>query len=168
MMRWLPVVLAGLSFGPMAGLCAAEVGLIKVKGVIGPATASYISRAINLAGERKLSCLIIQLDTPGGALDATKDIVQRFYASTVPTVVYVSPAVLNTVTVRDPSIAFHGYSPAVDHDLRVTAVKVALGLDVTIFDAKAELSISPGSESSSFSFSPAAQHEVTVIVIVSF
>jgi membrane-bound serine protease (ClpP class) len=37
------------------------------------------------------ACLI-QLDTPGGLLDSTKPIVQRFYASAVPTVVYVSPS----------------------------------------------------------------------------
>jgi len=42
MMRLLPVLLAGLSFGLVGGLHAAEVGLIKVKGVIGPATSSYI------------------------------------------------------------------------------------------------------------------------------
>ena len=92
MMRLLPVLLAGLSFGLVGGLHAAEVGLIKVKGVIGPATSSYISRAIDKAGERKFACLVILLDTPGGALDATKEIVQKFYASTVPTVVYVAPA----------------------------------------------------------------------------
>src|SRR6185503_19720779 len=37
-------------------------------------------------------CLVIQLDTPGGALDSTKEIVQKFYESPVPTVVYVAPA----------------------------------------------------------------------------
>ena len=35
------------------------------------------------------ACLIIELDTPGGSLDSTKEIVQKFYASKVPTVVYV-------------------------------------------------------------------------------
>ena len=37
------------------------------------------------------ACLIIELDTPGGSLDSTKEIVQKFYASNVPTVVYVFP-----------------------------------------------------------------------------
>src|SRR6185503_6139061 len=37
-------------------------------------------------------CLVIQLDTPGGALDSTKEIVQKFYESPLPTVVYVAPA----------------------------------------------------------------------------
>jgi membrane-bound serine protease (ClpP class) len=73
------------------GLRAADVGLIKINGAIGPATASYISRAIDVATERDDACLIIELDTPGGSLESTKQIVQNFYASRVPTVVYVFP-----------------------------------------------------------------------------
>jgi len=92
MTRWLPIFLAGFICGPAAGLRATDVGLISIKGAIGPATAGYISRAIDLAGARKHACLIIQLDTPGGSLESTKEIVQKFYASTVPTVVYVAPA----------------------------------------------------------------------------
>jgi membrane-bound serine protease (ClpP class) len=92
MNRWLTILLAGWMVGPVAGFGATDVGLIKVKGVIGPATAGYISRAIDLAGVRNSACLIIQLDTPGGSLESTRDIVQKFYASTVPTVVYVAPA----------------------------------------------------------------------------
>jgi membrane-bound serine protease (ClpP class) len=84
-------LVAGWVCGSSAGLQAADVGLIKINGAIGPATASYISRAIDLAGERGDACLIIELDTPGGSLDSTKQIVQKLYASTVPTVVYVAP-----------------------------------------------------------------------------
>ena len=85
------ILVAALACGFPAGLPAANVGLIKVKGAIGPATASYISRAIDVASERGDACLIIELDTPGGSLESTKDIVQKFYASPVPTVVYVFP-----------------------------------------------------------------------------
>ena len=92
MSRWLPIFLAGIMCGPVAGLRATEIGLIHVKGAIGPATAGYISRAIDLAGDRRLTCLIIELDTPGGSLESTREIVQKFYASIVPIVVYVAPA----------------------------------------------------------------------------
>ncbi len=83
--------MAGLMCGPSAGLLAADVGLIKIDGAIGPATASYISRALDVANEQHDTCLVIELDTPGGALDSTKDIIQKFFASPVPTVVYVYP-----------------------------------------------------------------------------
>lgn len=74
---------------------SADVGLIRINGAIGPATASYIARAIDLAGTRQDACLIIQLDTPGGLLESTKEIVQKFYASTVPVVVFVAPSGAN-------------------------------------------------------------------------
>jgi membrane-bound serine protease (ClpP class) len=92
MKRWAAMLVAGLVFGFAGYAKAACVGLIKVKGAIGPATATYIVRAIGVAEARGDTCLIIQLDTPGGLLDSTKDIVQGFFASKVPVVVYVSPA----------------------------------------------------------------------------
>jgi len=92
MMRWVPIVLAAQTCGLFAGLQAGEAGLIKIDGPIGPATASYIARAVDVAAAKQDVCLIIQLDTPGGLLDSTKAIVQTFYASPVPTVVYVAPS----------------------------------------------------------------------------
>ena len=77
---------------------AAEVGLITINYAIGPATASYISRAIAVSAERDYACLIIQLDTPGGLLESTKAIVQKLYASKVPTVVYVTPSGANAAS----------------------------------------------------------------------
>src|ERR1043166_6139027 len=94
----LRIVLAMLSGVLVPGLRAAEVGLIKIEGAIGPATASYITRSIDLAGTRGYACLVIQLDTPGGLLDSTKEIVQKFYASPVPTVVYVAPSGANAAS----------------------------------------------------------------------
>ena len=83
--------MTGLLLGA-ATVQSAQVGLIKIDGAIGPATASYIARAVDAAAAQKDECLIIQLDTPGGLLESTKEIVQTFYASKVPTVVYVSPS----------------------------------------------------------------------------
>ena len=61
-------------------------------GAIGPATASYIARAVDQAAAERDECLIIQLDTPGGLLDSTKEIVGKLFQDDVPTVVYVGPA----------------------------------------------------------------------------
>ena len=92
MRRWAAMIAAGLTWASGTSLYAGDVGLIKIHGLIGPATASYIARAIDLSGARKDACLVIQLDTPGGLLESTKEIVQKFYVSTVPIVVYVAPA----------------------------------------------------------------------------
>jgi len=83
------LLLLALAASPSAG--AAQVCTAQVKGPIGPATASYLARALREAAARKAQCLVIELDTPGGLLDSTKEIIQSLLGSPVPTVVYVSP-----------------------------------------------------------------------------
>lgn len=90
MSYWRFIAVVGIFFSVTVN--AAQVGLIKINGAIGPATASYIARAVNIAAEQHDECLIIELDTPGGLLESTKQIVQTFYTAKVPTVVYVSPS----------------------------------------------------------------------------
>ena len=89
------MLIAGLLLQATLGLRAETVATINVKGPIGPATANYISRAIGVAAQQKSLCLVLQLDTPGGLLDSTKEIVDAFYASPVPVVVYVAPSGAN-------------------------------------------------------------------------
>ena len=82
-----------LAFVPgwATGDAAGKVCVARVQGTIGPATASYLARAIGEAAGPDAQCLVIELDTPGGLLDSTKEIIQSFLRSPVPTVVYVSP-----------------------------------------------------------------------------
>ena len=65
---------------------------MEIDGTIGPATAEYVARGINRTANQNAECLIIQLDTPGGLLESTRKIVQHFYASQKPVVIYVAPA----------------------------------------------------------------------------
>jgi membrane-bound serine protease (ClpP class) len=89
MIRGSLILMAALLLGA-AALPAAQVGLIKIDGAIGPASASYISRALDTAAGSD-ECLIIQLDTPGGLVTSMQDIVKKFFASPIPVVVYVAP-----------------------------------------------------------------------------
>jgi membrane-bound serine protease (ClpP class) len=89
MKHWHFIIMVGLLLG--TAVQATQVGLIKIDGAIGPATANYISRAIKVAAKQNDECLIIQLNTPGGLATSMNDIVQEFYASPLPTVVYVAP-----------------------------------------------------------------------------
>jgi membrane-bound serine protease (ClpP class) len=91
MKRWHFITMAGLLLGTVA-VPAAQVGLIKIDGAIGPATASYIARAVDIEAAQNDECLIIQLDTPGGLVDSASQIVEKFYGSKIPIVVYVAPA----------------------------------------------------------------------------
>jgi membrane-bound serine protease (ClpP class) len=77
---------AGPAPAPVRKVCVAQV-----QGPIGPATASYLARALGEAAGRRAQCLVIQLDTPGGLLDSTKEIIQSFLRAPLPTVVYVAP-----------------------------------------------------------------------------
>jgi len=90
-MRQFLAMVVALSLGGSA-LGAADAGLIRINGAISPATASYIARAIEVARARNDACLIVELDTPGGLLDSTKEIVQSFYSAGIPVVVYVAPS----------------------------------------------------------------------------
>jgi membrane-bound serine protease (ClpP class) len=63
-----------------------------VDDVITSGTAEYIGSAITRAQDERLDAIAIRLDTPGGHLDATRDIVQKMLASEVPIAVWVGPA----------------------------------------------------------------------------
>ncbi len=95
MRSWVPVAIAGIIACKALGAAADNISLIEIDGAIGPATSGYVSRAIEVAAEKNARCLVIQLDTPGGLLESTKKIVQAFYASKVPVVVYVAPTGAN-------------------------------------------------------------------------
>ena len=89
-------VLLGLA-GPLAGQVTAQEPLgphalvITVNGVINPVKDRYLERALEEALLSGATLLVIKLDTPGGLLDSTRDIVERLLDSPVPTAVYVSP-----------------------------------------------------------------------------
>lgn len=55
-------------------------------------TTHFIGRALRKAKSNHAQCLVIELDTTGGLLDSTQQIVKDIIASPVPVVVYVSPA----------------------------------------------------------------------------
>ena len=70
---------------------AGAVHISTVDGNITPVTADFIDRALDRAEESKATLWVLLLDTPGGLVTATDDIVQRFGAADIPIAVYVSP-----------------------------------------------------------------------------
>ncbi|MDE3182871.1 MAG: nodulation protein NfeD [Bacteroidota bacterium] len=68
-----------------------KVVSITVNDGINPSTAEYIHQGIVKAEEDNAQCLIINLNTPGGLLTSTRNIVTDIMQSKVPVVVYVSP-----------------------------------------------------------------------------
>jgi membrane-bound serine protease (ClpP class) len=72
--------------------CAADVLKITIDGPIHPIAEEYIGRAITAAERRHAEALLIELRTPGGLIDSTREIVEKILASRVPVIVYVAPS----------------------------------------------------------------------------
>jgi membrane-bound serine protease (ClpP class) len=68
------------------------VYLLKVEGIINPATAGYITKGIEKAEKEGAPCLVIQMDTPGGLMESMRSIVKRMLTAQIPIIVYVAPS----------------------------------------------------------------------------
>ena len=64
---------------------------IQINGTINPSTVDYIKDGINKAVNDNAEALLLLMDTPGGLLSSTKDIVKLIMNSEVPVIVYVYP-----------------------------------------------------------------------------
>jgi membrane-bound serine protease (ClpP class) len=89
---YLLLVLAALPLAtPAHAQGATHVDVLTVEGAITPIVASYIDRGIQTADRDGSQCLIVELDTPGGSVEVTEQIIQNMKAATVPIVIYVQP-----------------------------------------------------------------------------
>jgi len=70
---------------------ARHVNWIRMSGTINPASSDFIQKAIAKSADDGAEALLIELDTPGGLVSATKDIIQAMLNAEVPVVVYVAP-----------------------------------------------------------------------------
>jgi len=71
---------------------AQTVDVLVWKGAIGPTTLRVIEKAVADAELHGREAFILKLDTPGGLVSSTRDIIQVFLNADVPTVVYVAPS----------------------------------------------------------------------------
>jgi len=84
----IPMLLAVVTTAGV-GAVDPQVAVLEVKGTVNPPLADYIERGISQAEEDGAVACIIELDTPGGLLSSTEDIVSRISKATIPIVVYV-------------------------------------------------------------------------------
>src|SRR5215470_12815234 len=73
-------------------ITAQKVVSITIDATINPATAEFIHRALAKAQKEKAECLLIHLNTPGGLLKSTRNIVGDIMGSSVPVIVYIYPS----------------------------------------------------------------------------
>ena len=67
------------------------VVVLHLQDTIQPISEDYFNRALDHAADIKADALLIELDTPGGLLSTTRNMVGRIGASPVPVIVYVAP-----------------------------------------------------------------------------
>jgi len=70
---------------------AGHINVITIDGSINPASSDYLQGAIAQSESDGAEALLIELDTPGGLLSSTKDIIQAMLNAEVPVIVFVSP-----------------------------------------------------------------------------
>src|SRR5438270_4009768 len=71
---------------------SAQVLKITVHDTIHPITDEYLGRALAKAQQEKDQAVLIEINTPGGLLDSTRDIIEKIVASPVPVIIYVTPS----------------------------------------------------------------------------
>jgi membrane-bound serine protease (ClpP class) len=70
----------------------AQVLKIVVNDTIQPISEEYIARAVDEARRRGDQALLIELNTPGGLVDSTRQIIEHITTSAVPVIIYVTPS----------------------------------------------------------------------------
>ncbi|MFW5941053.1 MAG: NfeD family protein [Chloroflexota bacterium] len=88
------LVLALLLALPLSGVTAQQSGdvlQLTAEGPVTPAMLSYLERGIGEAEQRGVPALVV-LDTPGGGVETTQEIVRLFRNAGVPVIIYVAPS----------------------------------------------------------------------------
>ena len=86
------ILLAMVAVLAFSSVSSAEVLKIVVNDTIQPITEEYIARAIDEAQRRNDQALLIEINTPGGLVESTREIIEKITASQVPVVLYVTPS----------------------------------------------------------------------------
>jgi len=97
-MGWVALIFgACLLLAPGAGRLLAQpaperpVLLLDIKGAIGVVSAEQLTKALQRAAATGAQALIVRMDTPGGLLSSTRDMIHAILASPVPVIMYVAP-----------------------------------------------------------------------------
>src|SRR5260370_15525080 len=85
------MLLGVLAIFVLSSVSRAEILKIVVNDTIQPITEEYISRAIDEAQRRNAQAVLIEINTPGGLVESTRQIISKITNSWVPVILYVTP-----------------------------------------------------------------------------
>src|SRR5712675_2573246 len=76
----------------LSSVSRAQILKIVVNDTIQPITEEYISRDIDEAAHRNDQAVLIEINTPGGLVESTRQIIEKITNSSVPVILYVTPS----------------------------------------------------------------------------
>jgi membrane-bound serine protease (ClpP class) len=92
---WYVLLVASLAFPYSQSIHAQSesplVLVLTADAPVAPPMVEYLERGLQTAEKRGAELIVLQLNTPGGSLDAMNDMLQAMRASPTPVVVYVAP-----------------------------------------------------------------------------
>jgi membrane-bound serine protease (ClpP class) len=91
-----PMRFLALCFGLLAVTRAQaappKVIAVDIDGIIAPVTVEILSHVIDQADKENAAAILLRLNTPGGLLDASREITSKIVISRVPVIAYVTPS----------------------------------------------------------------------------
>lgn len=69
-----------------------HVLVIPMKDTVQPVSAEYLKRGLDQARRENANAVLLELDTPGGLLESTREMVGDILASPVPVIIYIAPS----------------------------------------------------------------------------
>ena len=85
-------VIGLLAFVVASVHAAPKVIAVDVDSIVHPVTVEIISHAIDQAAQEHAAAVLIRLNTPGGLMDASREITSKMVTSQVPVIAYVTPS----------------------------------------------------------------------------
>jgi membrane-bound serine protease (ClpP class) len=77
---------------PARAVSAGAIVVLPTTGIVDGVMANYLTSSLKAAADARAAAVIIELDTPGGSLGSTQEIVSALLSARVPTIVWVAPA----------------------------------------------------------------------------
>jgi membrane-bound serine protease (ClpP class) len=91
-MRLRTMISAAILAFALSSFASADVLKLVLDDTIQAATAERVERALDQAAAHKDEAVLIELSTPGGVMDAMREIIEKILASPVPVIIYVTPS----------------------------------------------------------------------------
>ncbi len=83
-------VILGLAFSSL--VYAQKVVVLNLNDPIYPSTAEYINSGLDRAAEENAACVVLKINTPGGLMKPTREMVGKIMNSSIPVISFVTPS----------------------------------------------------------------------------